>query len=100
MEDYVFFGMFAAACLGMFGWGLTKPERTYQFPFLASCICVGLLLPEAYGLLGDQRLPDGAFALTMTMGTLCVLAIAAPGLYATWRAKAQRARRLSCDWAR
>ena len=31
---------------------------------------------------------------------LCVLAIAAPGLYAAWRTKAHRARRLRCDWAR
>jgi hypothetical protein len=31
---------------------------------------------------------------------LCVLAIAAPSLYAMWRAKAHRARRLRCDWVR
>ena len=31
---------------------------------------------------------------------LCVLAIAAPGLYAGWRTWAHRARRLRCDWAR
>jgi len=31
---------------------------------------------------------------------LCVLAIAAPSLYAAWRTKAHRARRIRCDWAR
>ena len=31
---------------------------------------------------------------------LCVLAIAAPGLYAGWRTRAHRARWLRCDWAR
>jgi hypothetical protein len=29
---------------------------------------------------------------------LCVLAIAAPGLYANWRLKAHRAQKLRCDW--
>ena len=31
---------------------------------------------------------------------LCILAIAAPGLYAAWRTRAHRARRLRCDWVR
>ncbi len=31
---------------------------------------------------------------------LCVLAIAAPSLYAMWRSRAHRARRLRCDWMR
>ena len=30
---------------------------------------------------------------------LCVFAIAAPGLYVTWRLKAHRERRLRCDWS-
>lgn len=29
---------------------------------------------------------------------LCVLAIAAPTLYAGWRSRAHRAHRLRCDW--
>lgn len=29
---------------------------------------------------------------------LCVLAMAAPSLYVTWRIKAHRAGRLRCDW--
>lgn len=29
---------------------------------------------------------------------LCVLAVAAPGLYVTWRLKAHCERRLRCDW--
>jgi hypothetical protein len=31
---------------------------------------------------------------------VCVLSIAAPGLYAGWRSRAHRARKLRCDWAR
>lgn len=31
---------------------------------------------------------------------LCVLAIAAPTLYAAWRARAHRLRKLRCDWIR
>lgn len=44
-------------------------------------------------------LPVYAFH-TLWAVPLCVLAIAAPGLYAAWRARAHRARRLRCDWAR
>jgi hypothetical protein len=31
---------------------------------------------------------------------LCLAAIAAPGLYASWRLKAHRAQKLRCDWVR
>ncbi|RYF43653.1 MAG: hypothetical protein EOO25_02470 [Comamonadaceae bacterium] len=31
---------------------------------------------------------------------LCLLAMAAPGLYVSWRVKAHQARRLRCDWIR
>jgi hypothetical protein len=31
---------------------------------------------------------------------LCLLAIAAPGLYSAWRVKAHREHRLRCDWIR
>jgi len=40
-----------------------------------------------------------AFALgTLWTLPLCLAAIAAPGLYATWRLKAHREGRLRCDW--
>jgi hypothetical protein len=44
-------------------------------------------------------LPAYAFDKMWAM-PLCVLAIAAPGLYASWRHKAHRARKVRCDWLR
>ena len=61
--------------VGVFVWGLKRPERIYQFPFVISCVFVGLILPEAYGLYGDTRLPAGGYALTMVMAALCMYAI-------------------------
>jgi len=44
-------------------------------------------------------LPAYAFEKFWTL-PLCVLAIAAPGLYASWRLKAHRANKVRCDWLR
>lgn len=37
---------------------------------------------------------DAAWAIP-----LCVVAMASPSIYVTWRIKAHKARRLRCDWA-
>ena len=40
-----------------------------------------------------------AFAFDQLWSTpLCMLAMAAPSLYVTWRIRAHRASRLRCDW--
>ncbi|UZD71196.1 hypothetical protein [Brucella sp. JSBI001] len=47
-----------------------RPERMYQFPFLAGVMTFGFLLPQLPALVHDQFLPSGAYAKTMIMGIL------------------------------
>lgn len=44
-------------------------------------------------------LPAYAFEQFWSM-PLCVLAMAAPSMYVSWRLKAHRAHKLRCDWLR
>ena len=57
----------------------------------------GMLTLWVMGWVG--LLPAFAFEQLWAM-PLCMLAMAAPGLYATWRIKAHRQHRLRCDWIR
>ncbi|EFH32339.1 predicted protein, partial [Brucella abortus bv. 5 str. B3196] len=47
---------------------LSRPERMYQFPFLAGVMTFGFILPQLPALVNDPFFPDGAYAKTMTMG--------------------------------
>lgn len=55
---------------------LFRPERMYQFPFLAGVMTFGFLLPQIPALVHDPFLPSGAFAKTMIMGTLSLAMLA------------------------
>lgn len=55
--------------------GLRRAGHVYQFPFLAGAVMLGWVAPQAIGLLGDPRLPEGALARTLGMATLCAAAI-------------------------
>lgn len=59
------FVLYLLAC-GLF----SRPERMYQFPFLAGVMTFGFLLPQLPALVNDQFLPSGAYAKTMAMGIL------------------------------
>ncbi|AAL54084.1 MULTISPECIES: hypothetical protein [Brucella] len=56
---------------------LSRPERMYQFPFLAGVMTFGFILPQLPALVNDPFFPDGAYAKTMTMGifSLAMLAL-------------------------
>lgn len=55
--------------------GLARPGHMYQFPFLAGAVFLGWVAPQAVGLLGDARLPEGGLARTLLMATLCAGAV-------------------------
>lgn len=63
--------IFAGFVLYLMAGGLFfRPERMYQFPFLAGVMTFGFLLPQLPALVHDQFLPSGAYAKTMIMGIL------------------------------
>lgn len=55
-------------------WGFARPERMYQFPFLAGAITFSFILPQMPALADDMFLPPDAFAKTIGFTVLCLLA--------------------------
>lgn len=53
-----------------------RPERMYQFPFLAGVMTFGFLLPQIPALINDPFLPANAYAKTMLMGCLSLAMLA------------------------
>jgi hypothetical protein len=78
-------------------WGLAKPGRIYQYPFLAGVVFAGYLLPEALGLINDMTLPEGGYATAMMVAILCGIALY---LGSTWHVKPFTALQWKFDPAR
>ena len=64
----------AVVCLVVFAWSLLSKEGIYRFPFYASCVYLGWVLPQMVGLTDDRTLPPGAFDKTAILTILCILA--------------------------
>jgi len=56
-----------------FAAGIQRAEKMYQFPFLASVMTLGFIVPQLPALANDPFLPSGAYVKTMLMGVLCLL---------------------------
>src|SRR5262249_30278853 len=67
----ILFIVFTAECLGMLAWGMWRPGRVHEFPFLAGATFTGFVLPQLVGLSGDPSLPPGALDKTLVMSILC-----------------------------
>jgi hypothetical protein len=67
--------MLIAVIAALCAWGFAKPERVYQYPFLAGVVMAGWLLPQAIGLLGYPGLPDGGYETAMMVAILCTIAL-------------------------
>lgn len=62
-------------CLVLLVWGFQKPQRMLQYPFLATAIFSGWVLPQLAGLSTEPtRFPPGALSKTIFMTLLCVVA--------------------------
>jgi hypothetical protein len=73
MNAFVLF-LFTVVSVGLVVWGLVRHGRIYEYPFLVGAVWVGWFLPQAVGLLNDYSLPEGGYALTIFVATLCVVA--------------------------
>lgn len=58
--------------LAMIAWGVSRRERTFQFPFLTAVGFAGYLLPQIIGLTREPYLPHGALSTTIFMAFLCL----------------------------
>ncbi|MBW4517629.1 MAG: hypothetical protein KME11_20690 [Timaviella obliquedivisa GSE-PSE-MK23-08B] len=50
MDHQLYLDLLNLTCIGLLGWGLIRPERTYQFPFFMGAIFVSFILPQAIAL--------------------------------------------------
>ncbi len=55
--------------------GLIEKGGAYRIQFLLVGTVVGFVLPQAFGLLNDVTVPDGALDMTLLMGLLCMVAL-------------------------
>jgi hypothetical protein len=65
----------AAATTAMAILSLRSRDGMLQFPFLASAVYLGWVLPPAIGLCNSNSIPDGSYSAMMLMALLCVIAI-------------------------
>jgi hypothetical protein len=67
--------MFVAIVLWFLAEGFMRPDRIYQFPFLAGVMTFSFILPQLPAAANDPFLPEGAYAKTIFLGVLCLLAL-------------------------
>lgn len=59
-------------CGALLVWGLLRPGRIFEFPFLAGAAFGGYLLPQFINLRGAAGVPSEALAKAVLMSVLCV----------------------------
>ncbi|MGK9054458.1 hypothetical protein [Neorhizobium petrolearium] len=71
MNIFLVFCLLGAVLL-LIGWGMGRPERIYEFPFLTGVISFSFILPQVPGLAVDSFLPEAAFARTAVFMMMCL----------------------------
>ena len=64
-----------AACGWIMILGFQKPQLMLQYPFAASAVFAGWVLPQLIGLSHNSRIPSAALDKTILMTLFCVVAI-------------------------
>ena len=68
----LYFWLFLAICFGLLGWGMTRPDRIYQYPFLMGGIFVSFILPQAVALINNPAaVGQQALERVLLMTCLC-----------------------------
>lgn len=69
-EFYLY--LLAAICFSLFGWGLIRLERIYQFPFFMGGIFISFILPQAIALVNNPSpVSQQALERVLFMSCLC-----------------------------
>ena len=71
-DPQIYLDLLNLTCIGLLGWGLIRPERTYQFPFFMGAIFVSFILPQAIALRDNPaEVTPEALARVLLMTILC-----------------------------
>ncbi|NEO94473.1 MAG: hypothetical protein F6K56_31515 [Moorea sp. SIO3G5] len=68
------FKLLVAICVALLAWGIAKPERIYQYPFLMGSIFASFLLPQAFALINNPG-PVSELALERVLIVSCLCAV-------------------------
>ena len=71
--------LFAGMCLFLVVWGMRKPGRIIEFPFLMGATFVGFILPQAVSLTYNEMLPSAMLDKALLMSFLCAGMCYLPG---------------------
>jgi len=71
MNTFLVFCLLGSTLL-LLGWGMLRPQRVYEFPFLTGVITFSFILPQVPGLAAETFLPEGAFTRTAVFMMLCL----------------------------
>lgn len=68
----IYLWLFIAICISLLGWGLTRPERVYKYPFFMGGIFVSFILPQAIALINNPGpVTQQALERVLLMACLC-----------------------------
>lgn len=70
-----FIVLLSLECVVIFVWALAQRERVIQYPFLATAVFVGWVLPQIIGLSVYNNIPGSGLEKTTIMAILCLGAI-------------------------
>jgi len=71
----IYLWLLIGVTVGLVGWGMTRPDRVYQFPFLAGVTAAAWLIPQAISLTKFVFIPEGAVTRMLLMAVLCMAMI-------------------------
>ncbi|WP_017719607.1 hypothetical protein [Kamptonema formosum] len=68
----VYLWLFIAICTGLLCWGMTRPDRIYQYPFFMGAIFLSFILPQAISLINNPGpVSQEALERVLLMSCLC-----------------------------
>lgn len=74
MLSELYFYFFVGICLALAAWGLSRPERIYQYPFFMGVINIIFVLPQAVALIDNPGVvSQTALERVLLMACLCAL---------------------------
>lgn len=73
--EYFLLLLFIAECLFLIIWGNIKPERVYEYPYLAGLVLIAIILVQLIGFINSQKIDSLILIKLQFMIILCTAAL-------------------------